>query len=76
MSDGHLKILAAFARRSQRQLDAHNARGVSDSSTPDRGRELRRRAARTRSGLRAARARRSQGRAGSSSSGSDSAGIT
>jgi len=76
MSDRHVHILAALARRSQRQLDAHNAGGASGGSTPDDGRELRRRAARTRSGLRAARARRSQGRAGSSSSGSASAGIT
>jgi hypothetical protein len=59
MSDQHIRILAAQARHSQRELDAHDAAGEHpDPGFVRRRRELEGRAERTRASLAAARARR------------------
>jgi hypothetical protein len=58
MSDRHVQILAMAARRSKRQLEAHDATGLSDVVSVQQRVDLRLRAARTRARLVAARARR------------------
>lgn len=61
MSDRHVKILAMAARRSKRQLETHDARGLSDVVSAQQRVDLRLRAVRTHARLVAARARRHQG---------------
>ena len=62
MTDRHLRLLAAQARRDQRRLDEDVSRDAAEDLIPtEQRRELRARATRTRARLAAARARRLTG---------------
>jgi hypothetical protein len=58
VSDRHLRLLRAVAKRRQTDADRHHVDGVPSPASAARGAELRRVATRTTARLRAAEARR------------------